>query len=351
MSRRICLVAGHGAGDPGAIAFDGRHEADLTRQVVNAMASRLSELNVNHFVYPTNQNLFASQDYRLFDSKDDVIEVHFNAFGDPSAHGTETFVPNGQGNDAVSLNIHDSLVGVGFRGRRVEAANFRVINALRQRGARARLVEICFATNQSDMERYDREFDQIVEGLVAVMVGQGALPNVTEPTPVPTQPASPTSVDTLAREVINGVWGNGDDRTRRLREAGHNPVEVQRRVNEIIGAGNSTPSPPSPPVANTPSLDDIARQVIRGEWGNGDDRSTRLRKAGFDPAVVQRRVNELVGSANSTATPTPPRQTVDQVARRVINGEFGNGDDRVRRLREAGHDPTAVQRRVNEMMR
>ena len=42
------------------------------------------------------------------------------------------------------------------------------------------------------------------------------------------------SVDELAREVINGKWGNGEDRKKRLTQAGYNYQEVQNRVNQIL---------------------------------------------------------------------------------------------------------------------
>jgi cell wall-associated NlpC family hydrolase len=38
----------------------------------------------------------------------------------------------------------------------------------------------------------------------------------------------------IAREVIWGLWGNGSDRIRRLRNAGYNPEEIQRLVNKMI---------------------------------------------------------------------------------------------------------------------
>ena len=38
----------------------------------------------------------------------------------------------------------------------------------------------------------------------------------------------------IAREVIRGIWGNGSDRIRRLRNAGYNPEEIQRIVNKMI---------------------------------------------------------------------------------------------------------------------
>ena len=38
----------------------------------------------------------------------------------------------------------------------------------------------------------------------------------------------------IAKEVIRGLWGNGSDRIRRLRNAGYNPEEIQRLVNKMI---------------------------------------------------------------------------------------------------------------------
>lgn len=42
------------------------------------------------------------------------------------------------------------------------------------------------------------------------------------------------SVDTLAREVISGKWGNGAERKKRLTAAGYDYAKVQKRVNELM---------------------------------------------------------------------------------------------------------------------
>lgn len=42
------------------------------------------------------------------------------------------------------------------------------------------------------------------------------------------------SVTEIAKEVINGKWGNGSERKKRLAEAGYNPSEVQKKVNELL---------------------------------------------------------------------------------------------------------------------
>ena len=42
------------------------------------------------------------------------------------------------------------------------------------------------------------------------------------------------TLDTIAREVIDGKWGNGRDRKEKLRAAGYDYARVQSRVNAIL---------------------------------------------------------------------------------------------------------------------
>ncbi|MDU6064502.1 MAG: N-acetylmuramoyl-L-alanine amidase [Anaerococcus sp.] len=49
------------------------------------------------------------------------------------------------------------------------------------------------------------------------------------------------------------------------------------------------------PRKNIKSIDQIAKEVIRGDWGNGNERKKRLESAGYDYYAVQRRVNQILG--------------------------------------------------------
>ncbi len=49
-----------------------------------------------------------------------------------------------------------------------------------------------------------------------------------------------------------------------------------------------------PTQSNKKSVDELAHEVIRGDWGNGTDRKNRLIKAGYDYNAVQIRVNEIL---------------------------------------------------------
>lgn len=42
------------------------------------------------------------------------------------------------------------------------------------------------------------------------------------------------------------------------------------------------------------SIDEVAKEVIRGEWGNGMDRKNRLTSAGYNYAEIQNRVNQML---------------------------------------------------------
>lgn len=42
------------------------------------------------------------------------------------------------------------------------------------------------------------------------------------------------------------------------------------------------------------TIEAIAKEVIAGKWGNGDDRKKRLQAAGYDYTAVQKKVNELL---------------------------------------------------------
>lgn len=94
------------------------------------------------------------------------------------------------------------------------------------------------------------------------------------------------SIDELAREVINGLWGNGSDRKNKLISASYDYDAVQNRVNEILDGGKATPSK---------SIDTLAKELIRGDWGNGADRKKRLTAAGYNYDAVQKRVNQILG--------------------------------------------------------
>ncbi|MER2151556.1 MAG: hypothetical protein ABS900_08080 [Candidatus Limivicinus sp.] len=77
-----------------------------------------------------------------------------------------------------------------------------------------------------------------------------------------------------AYDVMNNVYGVGDERRRRLEAAGYNYWEVQHLVNGLAMG-----------------YDSVAKDVIAGKYGNGAARVNALQAAGYNPTMVQDIVN------------------------------------------------------------
>ncbi len=54
------------------------------------------------------------------------------------------------------------------------------------------------------------------------------------------------------------------------------------------------------PVTPAKTVDELAQEVLDGKWGNGTDRKERLTAAGYDYSAVQAKVNALVKKQEST---------------------------------------------------
>ena len=89
------------------------------------------------------------------------------------------------------------------------------------------------------------------------------------------EPIKEKTTEELAREVIEGKYGNGEDRKNAL---GDRYAEVQARVNEIL----------APATDSTVDILDLVRKTIRGDFGNGEDRKSAL---GSNYDEVQKQVN------------------------------------------------------------
>ena len=86
---------------------------------------------------------------------------------------------------------------------------------------------------------------------------------------------------------------------------GNKNCAVERRTIAVNGKyirGYGVPKYDAEPVA-TKSIEEIAKEVLEGKWGNGTARKTNLTKAGYDYAKVQAEVNKLVNGTKTTSTP------------------------------------------------
>lgn len=151
------------------------------------------------------------------------------------------------------------------------------------------------------------------------------------PVPAPSQPQQhATNLEAIADAVIRGEYGNGDERRQRL---GGNYDAVMSIVNArygITGNGGS---------GGGADIEDLARRTINGEFGNGQDRINAL---GSNYQAVQERVNQLLAGGTNA-----PSVDLNALADAVIRGDYGNGDQRRNAL---GANYDAVQALVNKKL-
>lgn len=129
---------------------------------------------------------------------------------------------------------------------------------------------------------------------------------------------------------------------------------VERRiiaVNAKTIRGFGTPKydaePSSTPAATTTakkSVEDIAKEVLAGKWGNGSERKRRLIQAGYHYNTIQAAVNRLSSGASV-------KKSATEIAKEVIAGKWSTGAARKQKLEAAGYDYNTVQKEVNRLMK
>lgn len=133
------------------------------------------------------------------------------------------------------------------------------------------------------------------------------------------------------RSNSNGRWGLGNG--YKFRGCIVNPA-----VGKVVAPTNNT----NTDIANK-SVDELAREVIAGKYGNGDARKAAL---GARYSEVQARVNQILAGNTPAPTPAPeqPKNDILELVKKTIRGDFGNGDARKAAL---GDKYSEVQRQVN----
>ncbi len=187
----ILLIAGHGAGDPGAVG-NGYKEADLTREVAALVKARLGKYATvdiadtsknwyEHIIKKGGEFNFRPYNYAL--------EIHFNAgvndkAGNGKTTGTEIYVTTAEKGVTVEENIASGIGSLGFRNRGVKYKNWGLIDYVKRQGVSAALLEVCFIDDKDDMKLYAEKKNEIADSVAWSIVEGFGLKAEEEPEPV-----------------------------------------------------------------------------------------------------------------------------------------------------------------------
>ena len=153
-------------------------------------------------------------------------------------------------------------------------------------------------------------------------------------------------INEIVEEVKLGKYGDGDFRKNILGELYD---IVQKEVNESLEPNKNDELnekskeeiPKKKIVIEEFTIEQLAKKSIRGEFGNGTQRKEEL---GEIYPIVQNKVNEILGYEKRHDI---NGKCIEILADRTIKGEFGNGEDR---KEELGELFPFVQNKVNEIL-
>ena len=114
-------------------------------------------------------------------------------------------------------------------------------------------------------------------------------------------------------------------------------AEFKKKVQAYMNAGSSTPATSSP------------KQLYRVRKSWADAKSQIGAFSSLENAKKSCKTGYAVFDSNGKQV-YPAKKSVDEVAREVIQGKWGNGTERKKRLTDAGYDHNEVQKKVNQMI-
>ena len=258
------VICGHGQGktvyDVGAVNRSlNITEAEKVRELAELMKQHATK---THFI--TDKNVYDFKNIAsLSKGYESVTELHFNSFNG-QAQGTEVLIKEGFTHDSLDTGLKNVLEKY-FKSRGFKFVYWLYnANVMENTGISYRLIEICFIDNNADMAIFEKNKHVIARELMEAIEERKITvkPKPTSTVKTQTTGTNGLGIEQLATNTVNGKYGNGDERKKKL---GKLYESVQIVINErykVISASQSHRL--------------LAKEVLKGNLGNGDERKKNL---------------------------------------------------------------------------
>lgn len=279
---KLFVICGHGAGDSGACG-NGYKEFERVR----VLGKRIKELGGSSVTLgDVNRDFYRDKGiYSLNISKDtQIIELHMDSSTASSAKGGHVIIKAGFSADAYDKALAN-FISQFFPGRsnsivgRNDLAN---VNRAASKGFGYRLLEVCFISNQNDINKFNNNIDKIAIGILNCF-------GIKASTTTSSSNVTGTTLQ-VAIDVINGKYGNGEDRKKAL---GSRYSEVQGFIDHI----------------KTASAETLANEVKLGKYGNGATRKEIL-------GARYNEVQSIVDGSSNTYHVVKSGETLSAIAKK-----------------------------------
>ena len=248
MSKKVFISAGHGGSDSGAVG-NGFKEKDLNLSIAMACGNYLKSKSVEvQMSRVKDEDDDLNQEVRESNAfgPDLTVSIHNNAGGGDGVEAWYSIV-GGLGKTCAE-NILAEVIKIGQNSRgaktRKGSNGKDYYGFIRNTKAPAVIVECAFVDNATDIQIIDTEPDRIAMGEAiakGILKTLGIVDSVPVADPEPIQaPVVTKSIDEIAKEVIAGKYGNGEARKNAIINAGYDYNAVQAKVNEIVNGSKTS---------------------------------------------------------------------------------------------------------------
>lgn len=243
MSKKVFISAGHGGSDSGAVG-NGFKEKDLNLSIALAcgdyLKSRGVEVQMSRVKDEDDDLNQEARESNAF-GPDLTVSIHNNAGGGDGVEAWYSIV-GGLGKTCAE-NILAEVVKIGQNSRGAKTrkgSNGRdYYGFIRQTKAPAVIVECAFIDNATDIQIINTESKRVVMG-EAIAKGILKTLGIADSAPVTTTTPVTKSIEEVAKEVIAGKYGNGEARKTAITNAGYDYASVQAKVNEIVNGSKTS---------------------------------------------------------------------------------------------------------------
>lgn len=256
---KIALNAGHGLYTPGkrclkSIDPNETREWVLNSRICNKIEKKLKSYSGYELIRlddtsgNTDVPLKQRTDKANKFGADFYLSIHHNAgIKGGSGGGTiaivYTSIKDGSVTQQWQKDLYNAIISkTGLEGNRSQPLQRKDLHEVRESKMPAVLIECGFMDSTTDTPIILSEdfADKVATACVEVLVEKGGLVKTQSTIPQVNVTETKKSVDEIAREVIRGIYGNGTERKTKIQNMGYDYVAVQKRVGELLGNVKTT---------------------------------------------------------------------------------------------------------------
>ena len=221
---KVFLSAGHGGSDPGAVGF-GMKEKDINLNIMLACLDELVKHGVTVVCSRTkDENDPVGNEVKEANASgaDVAVSFHTNAGG---GNGSESYYwTNDLKGQKLATLCEKHAKSIGQNSRGIKSGNH--LYFIKNTNMTAVLCECAFIDNDTDNDIIDTTAEQRAFGVAYAKA-------ILEYLGINYNNSNNKTIDEIAKEVMQGKWGNNPERKDRLVAAGYDYDVIQKRVNEL----------------------------------------------------------------------------------------------------------------------